>query len=276
MTNPDHGWSTLETHSMHPNWLGILAFALTLVVFGAIHRVAKHWPLRRRWWLAVVAAVAAIPGASFAVYYTHLLPEMAWYYQLRSLPGSELLLLFIGLAGGLVASLLPRCVLILPLFGVVALAIAPVLKPFLAPLDAASLHERWKKDVCQQSSASTCGPASAATILRQLGVQATEAELAAAAHSYAGGTEAWYLARALRSRGLDARFDFASDFAPDGGLPAIVGVRFGVTGHFIAVLGRDGERFVIGDPLIGRESLTREQLDHRYTFTGFHLRISRR
>ena len=82
-------------------------------------------------------------------------------------------------------------------------------------------------------------------------------------------------ARAVRARGFEARFDLGSGFEPERGLPAVVGVRFGLTGHFIAVLGREGERFVVGDPLIGRELLTREQMERRYEFTGFHLRISK-
>lgn len=137
-----------------------------------------------------------------------------------------------------------------------------------------SLKESWQEGVCLQSTASTCGPSSAATILRHLGKQATEAELAAAAHSHGRGTEAWYLARALRARGVQARFEFAPGFAPEGGLPALVGVRLGEAGHFIAVLGRQGDGYVIGDPLVGREVLSPEQLEKRYVFTGLHLRVT--
>lgn len=45
-------------------------------------------------------------------------------------------------------------------------------------------------------------------------------------------------------------------------------------GHFIAILSRDGNRFHIGDPLVGPETLTREQLIERYTFTGFYMPIA--
>ena len=68
-------------------------------------------------------------------------------------------------------------------------------------------------------------------------------------------------------------FDFTASFAPDGGLPAVVGVRLGTIGHFIAILGREGDKFLVGDPLIGRELLSLEDLHHRYAFTGFHMRI---
>ncbi|MDE0835400.1 MAG: hypothetical protein OSA84_03505 [Akkermansiaceae bacterium] len=45
--------------------------------------------------------------------------------------------------------------------------------------------------------------------MKSLGIDAKESELAAEAHSYTGGTEAWYLARCARSRGMDVRFDFS-------------------------------------------------------------------
>ena len=47
----------------------------------------------------------------------------------------------------------------------------------------------------------------------------------------------------------------------------------GSIGHFIPILGQEGDRFIIGDPLRGRELLSREELDERYDFTGFHMRI---
>ena len=104
----------------------------------------------------------------------------------------------------------------------------------------------------------------------------TESELAAEAHSYAGGTEAWYLARAARSRGFDVNFEFSPGFSPEDGLPAVVGVRLGYIGHFIAILGQEGDKFVIGDPLNGRELLSREELEQRYDFTAFHMQIKRK
>lgn len=228
-----------------------------------------------RVWLVVVAGILAIPGVSFAVYYAHLFPEMSWYYQFRSIAGTELLMGFVGVAGGFFAALLPRLMLVLPLLGVLAISVVPILKPLIGPLAKEELENKWDGEVCLQSTGSTCGAASTATILKLLGFVVTESEIAEEAHSYSGGTEAWYLARAARSRGCDAHFDFRSGFAPDGGLPAVVGVRLGSVGHFIPVLGREGERFIIGDPLRGREVLTLEELEKRYEFTGFHMRIKR-
>ena len=42
-------------------------------------------------------------------------------------------------------------------------------------------------------------------------------------------------------------------------------------GHFIALLARNGDRFRVGDPLIGPEELSKDELLARYQFTGFYL-----
>lgn len=257
---------------MNPNWLGVISAVLAFVVFFVVYRVAKDTPTKKRILLALLAIVAAIPGASFAAYYAHIFPESSWYYQFRSITGTELLIVFLGVAGGLVAALLPRVLLILPLLGVAVFSVAPVIKPFIGPL-AGTLRDEWDGVVCLQSTPSTCGAASTATILKQLGIDVTESELAAEAHSYAGGTEVWYLARAARSRGFDVDFEFTPGFTPEDGLPAVIGVRLGSIGHFISILGQEAERFIVADPLRGRELLSRDQLNQRYDFTGFYMRI---
>ena len=73
----------------------------------------------------------ALPGASFAAYYAHVLPETAWYYQFRSLRHTEWLVMLIGVAGGVIAAVLPRVLLTLPLLGVAVLSAVPFVKAFL-------------------------------------------------------------------------------------------------------------------------------------------------
>lgn len=261
---------------MNPNWLGIPAAFLALVAFLATYRLAKKAPLKARVIWALLGMIAAIPGVSFAVHYAHLLPEASWYYQFRSIVGTEFLMVFVGVAGGLMATLLPRLLLFLPLLGVVGFSLVPISKPFIGPIHPELLQDKWEGEVCLQSTPSTCGAASTATILKQLGVNVTESEIAKEAHSYSGGTEAWYLARAARARGFDVDFIFSRGFTPEEGLPAVVGVRLNSFGHFIAVLGQEGDKYIVGDPLQGRELLSREELLLRYAFTGFHMRIRKR
>jgi predicted double-glycine peptidase len=258
---------------MSPNWLGTICAGGALASFYLSHRFAISATKKTRLLLALAATILAIPGATFAGYYTHAFPEPSWYYEFRSWRGTECLLVMLGIAGGLIASLLPRPLLILPLFVTAAFALAPILKPFVRPIPQASMHDTWDAGICMQSTPSTCGAASVASILNYYGVRVSERELARDAHSYVGGTEAWYLARAVRDRGCDACFRFSSGFDPEIPCPAVVGVRLDSDGHFIAILSRNGDHFQIGDPLIGREDLSRSELLERYVFTGFYMSI---
>ena len=86
---------------MNPNWLVVISAILAVVEFLVAYRVAIKKPLKSRVWLVVIAAITAIPGASFVVYYAHLFPEMAWYYEFRSVPGSELMMACPSLSGQL-------------------------------------------------------------------------------------------------------------------------------------------------------------------------------
>lgn len=258
---------------MFPHWFGLLCAGLAVAAFFLSYRWAASQSDGVSWgWLAL-SVLLAMPGASFALYYLHLFPEGSGYYQFRSWPGTELFLLPLGVVGGLIASRLPRSWLPISLLGVVAFSVVPFLKPFLRPIPNGLLDDQWNGAVCLQSTPSTCGAASVATILRSLGIPVNEAELAQAAHSYRGGTEAWYLARAARQRGCEVRFRFVEDWDDSYSVPAVVGVRLGAIGHFVPVLEREGNFILIGDPLVGPEKLTREELEERYTFTGFTMSV---
>ena len=260
---------------MNPNWLGIISAILAFTAFAMTYRVATKEALKRRLLLTIPALLLAVPGASFAIYYAHIFPETVGYYQFRSLPGIELIMIFVGIAGGLVASLLHRLFLVIPLFGVAAFSIVPLLKPIFGPIPEGTLQDTWDGQVCLQSTPSTCGAASTATILTELGKATSESEIAAAAHSYIGGTEAWHLARAIRARGFKADFQFSNGFDSSIPFPAVAGVTIGSAGHFIPILSKDGDRYRIGDPLVGEETLTEKELLIRYRFTGFYMPISR-
>lgn len=258
------------------NFLGLAAVALSVVAFAATYKLLRHRSLRLRIFFLCGFGLLAVPAIWSAIYYLHILREHAWFYTLRSWPGSEFLAVFLGCAGGAAASLLPRLLLPFPLAVALLLAAAPYIKPLIAPLPDPIFRERWQGDVCLQSTPSTCGPASVTTILRRLGFNTSEHTTARAAFSYAAGTEAWYLARYVRRCGLSPRFDFRSTFSPEVGLPALVGVRFGEMGHFIAVLDLHDDQITIADPLRGEEHLSLAQFQRRYVFTGFHMVIQRR
>ncbi|MDF3059839.1 MAG: Peptidase family [Rariglobus sp.] len=261
---------------MFPNYFGLVCAALALVLFVSAHRRARALPPRMRWCWFALMGILALPAGYNALYYLHWLPETAWFYETRSWRGVETLVIPVGAAGGCWAALLDRRMLMLPLLATVGVSFGPFLKPIFGPVDVNALHDTWTREVCIQSTLSSCGPASTATVLKSLSVMAEEAEIVQAAHTYMGGTEAWYLARYIRARGLQARFVVTGGGFYDAmRLPAIVGVTVGRRGHFIALISRTGDVFDVGDPMNGPEKLTRSQLERRYGFTGFALEVSR-
>lgn len=260
----------------HANLLGVLAVILSVVVFVIAYRQLRNRPEKVRLaWLAVLVPLS-LPALSFAFYYTHRLPEMTWYYTLRSYPGTEFFALFLAAAAGVVATLVgPRLASwILPML-LIATGL-PHIKPFIGPIPEDRYKERTWKGAYLQSTLSTCGPASLVNILQHLGHEASEREIAHAAFSYMGGTEAWYLARYVRHCGLHPRFVFTETFVPEAGLPAVVGVVLpGGGGHFIAVLDlKDGQVSYV-DPISGGYQIPLAEFQQRHAFTGFHLVVRR-
>jgi hypothetical protein len=257
------------------NLLGFASVGLSIAAFAGTYECLRTKPLGVRWTGCFFFTVLSIPSILSAVYYSHVLPEAAWFYTLRSWPGTELLGIFLGCAGGAVASVMNRFLLGVPLFVTTLLALIPYAKPVLWPIPEGAFSDRWRGNACMQSTFSTCGPASVSTILKRLGAAPSERTIARAAYSCASGTEAWYLARYVRRQGYAARFEFRDTFTPSVGLPALVGVKVGA-GHFIAVLEANRDEVIFADPLNGEERLPMEKFRKRYQFTGFHMVIQKR
>jgi hypothetical protein len=234
-----------------------VAFGLVIVAFAALHVLG--WKLtdkRRRSvqvTVAVVLSLLCLPGAWFAFYYLHWLPEPPLLYKLRSLPFGEGFLALFGAAAGAWRNVLPKLLKPLPTAAGLFLLTIPFLKPVFRPLNLAALEEHWESDVCYQSSEVTCGPASAANLLRFLGdKEVTERDLARESWTSRSSTEAWHLARTLRERGYRVRF-----LSPDGlpakeDLPGILGTGTKTAGHFIAVLEIENGEIHFIDPRGGR------------------------
>lgn len=232
-----------------------------------------------RRWLLALSAFMAFPAIMYGGYYLHVFDDQIWFLELRSIPGSEYLADGLGFfAGVLEASLGKRMpisrgfLLFLLLMGLSA----PYLKPVFRPLDERHLREQWEDDVCLQTTASTCGPASAATLLKFLGEPTSEATLAKEAHTSASGTEIWHLVRVLRHRGIQCRFRTKLRSWSKIDCPAIVGVKMATTGsgHFLALLHKAGSEYEIEDPLTGRQMFSESELSSAYSFTGFALELS--
>jgi hypothetical protein len=236
---------------------GPLTLGLVVILFAALHLAA--WKLtekksrRVQVTVALLLSVLCLPGAWFAFYYLHVLPEPPLLYQLRSLPFGEGFLALFGAAAGAWRNVLPRLLKPLSTGAGMFLLMIPFLKPVFRPLDVSTLVEHWEDDVCLQSSGVTCGPASAANVLRFLGDKdATELDLSRESWASQSSTEAWNLARALRQRGYRVRFLAPDDLPAREDLPGILGTGSKSAGHFIALLEITNEEIHMIDSLRGR------------------------
>jgi len=264
------------------NWLGAFTIALGFLGYVLGLYCARKVTVRVTALLAVfVALVLAVPAIIYDLYYARVLGEPIWLYRIRAVPGSELLASLAGVLAGWVQgrmvshlrlSQLGKRFLVPVVFGF-AISL-PYLKPWFRPLRPGTLREEWKGEACLQSTPSTCGPAAAATIVRHLGGRLFERELAREAFTCSSGTENWYLARTLHRHGFQT--DFLLSDPSKVPLPAIAGVRLrslGNSGHFIALLARDGDKLVLADPMEGLSTNTLADLEGPYKFTGFFMLI---
>jgi len=155
---------------------------------------------------------------------------------------------------------------------------APLLRPVLKPVVVSSLG-RWSNGVCLQTHEASCGAAATATLLREVGISATERELIDDCLTSQDGTEPLSLYRALVRRTLGkelkpqiaaknpeawdelGQYPILAMVAPadsgflspsqSGRLRHLLGRSS--EGHAVAILGRraNGD-YVIGDPSSGR------------------------
>ncbi len=98
------------------NFIGLSAVVLSLAAFTWTYRLLRERSFEIRLGVRCGMAALAAPSVLFALYYLHVLPERAWFYTMRSWPGTEFLVVFLGCAGGAFASILPRSSLVVPLF----------------------------------------------------------------------------------------------------------------------------------------------------------------
>lgn len=253
----------------------------TLLLAGVWVWLGRYWmrhttSLTGRFWALSVGFLLALPALFYAGYYAFH-TEWGWYFQLRSITGSELLTAGIGLLAGMLPVLIPRSRYLSTSMSTFLLVISaiillvPHLKPIIIPLNLAKLHDSWQGNACRQSSGSTCGPACGATLARLAGKQLSEAELARDAFTSRSGTENWYLARALRANGLSVRYHITSPNPAQLPVPSIAGV---IPGHFIAILGETATSYRIANPLCGEELIKKRDINREYDFTGFFMLVT--
>jgi len=125
-----------------------------------------------------------------------------------------------------------------------------------------------------QTTHSTCGPASLATILAYSGIPTSERDVASGSYTSAGSTEIWYIMRYARHHGMQARLRVEKDLASIPA-PAILGTVSGKFGHFITLLEKVDGGFIIGDSMYGRKEFSQNEFKKRYGFNGFAVSFTR-
>lgn len=240
-------------------------FVVLLPAAWSLSRASGH---RLRIIIGTVLGVFCLPAILYSTYYLHVVDDWLWFYQLRSHAIANYYPAALGLfAGWLMPAIAGTARKVMTIVAAAILVAIPFTKPLLLPLNENELHEVWRDGICVQSTPSTCGPASVATILaRAFNDPVSERTVARAAHTTATGTEVWYLAQFLRARGYAVTFHTHAPAA----LPyALAGTQLGAAGHFVAVLGCNGHDCQVADPLTGRIDSGK-----RFTFNGFYMQIT--
>ncbi|MFZ5987024.1 MAG: cysteine peptidase family C39 domain-containing protein [Bacillota bacterium] len=256
--------------------LGTLLFYSGYTLSGIIKSMTL------RFVLILLLFALSLPGMSFIAYYLHLIEEPIWYVEFRSVNNVEILVSAFGLLLGFIAfsnkrvsKADPKSLNIFLFIVCIFLIFIPYSKPILFPVSKSiELKNYWKDDVCLQSSGSTCGPSSLATIFAFYGISKTEREIAMASYSSSRGTENWYMIRYARKNGLDVKC-MNNIALSDVQVPSIIGINLGSIGHFVTVLGKEDGSYIVGDPLLGRIILTEDEFKKRYVFKGFAINFKK-
>jgi hypothetical protein len=265
-------------HAIFP---AVIMGVILFIIGRRVSRVVNRKPVRTL--LGLVFILLCVPNFLLAVYYLHILNEPLWYVKFRAIDNIELLSSFIGLFFGFITFkdesfrkiklktfnkyIFAICMLLITI---------PFIKPVIRPVSRNSeFSNRWKDGVCLQSTGSTCGPSALATIFNYYGISKSEEEIARASFSSSSGTENWYLIRYAEKNGLETEVLYKNRLE-DVPVPSIIGTYInGGIGHFITVLGKEGDRFVVGDSLKGRLMLTEKEFNEHYTFSNFVLYIKK-
>jgi hypothetical protein len=260
---------------------GVILTAVFGAVVGRMFSRLKnpHWIWGYLLPLALIAllAVAAHIGTKAFV------PLLAWVF------GGRMRFVIIGIAvtmgsmtllGRLKRPVEKVLVFVVMIGAVIWGAVLPFLVPALIRGDLTNLQTKLDADnICFQTTNYTCGPAAAVTALRQLGLPAQEGEMAILSHtSPVAGTLPWCLYRAIQDRyaaqGLHCqfrRFDSVSQLRDADVTLAVVKDAF-LLDHCVAILEVGDETVTIGDPVMGRVTMSYKEFENVWRFYGIVLK----
>ena len=164
------------------------------------------------------------------------------------------------------------------MLSVAGFTVRPFLSSALVSNRLCGLRTWMYEDVCMQSTYYTCGPASAVTALRKLGIDAHEGPLALAAHSTPSmGTPEDQLVMAINGKysgdGVDSSFRrFDSVLQLKDFLLTVVPVKLtSYQCHYVTVLNVTDKLITVGDPASGRKTMSHASFAKIWKFSGIVL-----
>ena len=148
----------------------------------------------------------------------------------------------------------------------------PVGSPILYRDQVSQLETKFQGNVCMQTTDYTCGPASAVTALRVIGIDAAEADIALAADTTPQlGTNEVVLAEAIEELyGVKCECRYFGDIDEmKGQCPVLAVIEYSFWyDHFVTVLEVSNDQVIIGDPLNGRWRLKRKDFSEKWRKVG--------
>ncbi|HZN64144.1 MAG TPA: cysteine peptidase family C39 domain-containing protein [Tepidisphaeraceae bacterium] len=262
-----------------------LAQALGVVALAVCGAFLGKWVSPKKWWPAACAAAMLLLAAFGLVRWIprlQLMPPFGWVTHGR--------LEFALFAPAVLVALVPlmlrlphrrQRVLISVLLAIVLgyHSVSPFLMPAVVRPRLAALKTQIDCDgVCRQTTEYTCGPAASVTALRQLGIDAGEAELALLMHtSPTVGTPTDVAASALQQhfgpRGVRCEmrsFTSVDELPRSSPVLAVIKYRL-LVDHFVTVLCVDDRHVTVGDPILGKITYPRAVFEDRWRFMGIVL-----
>lgn len=267
---------------VNPNYfialtLCLILFFTSVKYFNRINSIAK-----KRYFFAITVILAIVSLSIPIAYLSDFIGENPVYAQFRTLSYAELLVSLVApFMGVIFAKVLSdsikkptkACIYLFGLLIALAYVSLPFIKPIIRPLSQ-NVGNQWIEGIALQTTHSTCGPASLATIMARNGDKETEAHIARQAFTSSSGTENWYLARYAYQQGYQYRFFREPDLAKVP-TPSIIGVKLGRAGHFITLLSSDNGDYIIADSLSGLYHLTFDEFNKKYRYNGFVLYLNK-
>jgi len=156
-------------------------------------------------------------------------------------------------------------------------------------------RDRWKGDVCRQTSQATCSAAAAVTLLKLHGIRSTETEMANLCLSTDLGTTKFGLYRGLKIKTEGTEWEprplpqSVDKLISDGVCPALISVRIdpgqnvdlryerdwgwvpGVSHTVVLLAFHEDETVEIADPSVGKEEWRLQGIRDLYKGRGFYL-----